>query len=162
MAGFTASWAHGNAAVMETPRGGDDGGVFDFNHFGWGTQIVMRPGFSRWFHIALPSPVMLDGKRMKLIRVFLQLRIERLGTVQQVHLWDGQNRVAVETDFKQNPTAQMPGHRTFELLQPREWFFGAGLSFRLSGTGFANGNFVDNRDAPIFVIGSAGADFEVS
>ena len=72
MAGVTASWAHGNAVVMEQPPQEDGGVLVDFNHFGWGTQITMRPGFPRWFHIPIPTPVLLDGKRMKLIRVWLQ------------------------------------------------------------------------------------------
>ena len=161
MAGFTASWIHGNAVVAEAPPG-DDGGLFFFNHYGWGTQIVIRPGFSRWFHIALPTPVILDGKRLKLIRVFLQLRIERLGYVDRIHLWDGEKRVAIESDFKTTPDAVIPGHRTFELYKPWVCQFGLGLSFHLVATSYANGNFVDNSNAPLFVIGSAGTDYEVS
>jgi hypothetical protein len=165
MAGFTASWVHGNAVVMElTP---DDGGVFEFNHFGWGTQITMRPGFSRWFHISIPTPVILDGKRMKLLRVFLQFSQIRgqagSGSIVDAHLWDGQNRIAKESnsDFKQTGFASLAGHRTFELPRSREWLFGVGLSFLLSGAGNVGGQFVDNANAPVMVIGSAGADFEV-
>jgi hypothetical protein len=165
MAGFTASWAHGNAVVMEEPPQ-DDGGLFGFNHFGWGTQIVIRPGFARWFHIPIPTPVLLDGHRMKLIRVFLQYQqiagYARSGTIQDAHLWDGQNRIAKKSanDFKQQG-ASLQGHVTYELLQPREWFFGVGLSFRLGATGFMDGHFIDNAAAPVVVIGSAGADFQV-
>ncbi len=166
MAGFTASWVHGNAVVAEEPPA-DDGGLFGFNHFGWGTQIVMRPGFARWFHIFIPTPVILDDKRMKLIRVFLQWQQIRgyrhSGYIEDAHLWDGQTRIAKESnkDFKQSGFAVIPGHSTYELRQSREWHFGVGLSFRLGGAGNVGGHFVDNSDAPVIVIGSAGADFEV-
>lgn len=167
MAGLTASWVHGNAVVMEHPPQ-EDGGVFDFNHFGWGSQIVMRPGFSRWFHISIPTPVLLDGTRMKLIRVFLQFSqirgFARSGSIQDAHLWDGQDRIAKlsDNDFKQTGFASLgPAFRTYELPRSREWFFGVGLSFLLSGAGNVGGVFVDNSDAPVMVIASAGADFEV-
>ena len=62
-------------------------------------------------------------------------------------------------DFKESPSAQIAGHRTFELIEPRAWGFGVGLSFRLSAAGFMRGQFIDNKDAPVMVIGSAGADF---
>ena len=64
--------------------------------------------------------------------------------------------------LSQLPLASMEGHRVFELLQPREWLFGVGLSFQLSGLPMVlNNQFVDNKDAPVMVIGSAGADFDV-
>lgn len=85
MVGFTASWVHGNSVVMDAPPR-EDGGVFAFNHFGWGAQITMRPGFSRWFHIAIPAPVMLDGQRMNLIRTFLQFRLRQLWNDQRCDL----------------------------------------------------------------------------
>lgn len=166
MAGFTASWVHGNAVVAEQPSI-EDGGLFGFNHFGWGAQIVMRPGFSRWFHIFMPTPVILDGKRMKLIRVFLQWQQirghARSALIEDAHLWDGQNRIAKKSnnDFKQNGHATIPGHSTYELHRSREWQFGVGLSFRLGAHGNVGGVFVSNEDAPVIVIGSAGADFEV-
>lgn len=164
MAGFTASWAHGHAVVMEPAV---DDGVSRFSHFGWGAQIVMRPGFSRWFHIAIPTPVFLDGKRMKLIRVFLQWQQigghPRSGRIEDAHLWDGKNRIAKKSnnDFKQSGFATLPDHQTYELPRPREWLFGVGLSFKLKGGENVGGHFVDDNEAPIMVIGSAGADFEV-
>ena len=166
MAGFTASWVHGHAVVMEQPPQ-EDGGVFGFNHFGWGTQIVMRPGFARWFHIPIPTPVILDGKRMKLIRFFLQYQqiqgYARSGYIADVHLWDGRTRKALASanDFKSNPDARIDGHVTYEPHRPIEWWFGLGVSFRLGAHGNVGGHFVDNEDAPVLVIGSAGADFEV-
>lgn len=165
MAGVTASWVHGNAVVAEQPVG--DGSILGFDHFGWGTQIVMRPGSARWFHISIPTPVLLDGKRMKLIRVFLQWQQIRgyphSAEIEDVHLWDGQNLIArmSNKDFKRSNYLTIPGHNTYELFRSREWWFGVGLSFKLGGRGNVSGHFVDMRDAPVVVIGSAGADFEV-
>lgn len=165
MVGFTASWVHGNAVVAESPPA-EDGGLLNFNHYGWGTQITMRPGFARWFHIAIPSPVILDGARMKLIRVFLGFRqiagFRNAGTIQDVHLWDAGQRIAMlsNRDFVNAPAARIDGYRTYELREPRPWGFGVGVSFRLSALPYLEGHFIENRDAPVIVIGSAGADFE--
>jgi len=166
MAVITASWAHGNAVVVEAP---DDIGVdiFSFVHYGWGTQICVRPGNSRWFHIPIPTPVLLGGKRVKLIRVFLQWEQKsgyaHCGHIEDAHLWDGQTRVATKSanDFKQDSYAMLPGHDTYELLAPKECYFGLGLSFKLGAHGSVKSHFVDDREAPVMVIGSAGADFEL-
>lgn len=166
MAGFTASWVHGTAVVMESP--GDLGSyVFEFVHFGWGTQIKVRPGHSGWYHIAIPTPVILDNRRMKLHRVFLQWRqisgYPNCGYIEDAHLWDGQTRVARRSanDFKTSGFATIPGHYTFELREPREWHFGLGLSFKLGAHGNVSGHFVDDREAPTMIVGSAGADFDI-
>jgi len=165
MAGFTASWVHGNAVVAEQPAE-DDGNVFEFNHFGWGTQIVLRPGSARWFHIPIPTPVFLDGKRMKLIRVFLQWEQIRgfahSAHIEDAHLWDGRNRIAKASDigFKTSGFATLPGHNTYELRQSKEWAFGVGLSFKLAALGNVGGHFLEGSEAPVVVIGAAGADFE--
>jgi hypothetical protein len=175
MAGFTASWVHGNAVVMEQAPGGIGGSVLSFDHFGWGTQITMRPNSTSWFHIAIPTPVILDAKRMKLLRVFLQVRqiggfprsgkFPRAGGgTEDLHLYDAQNLVAklsAKVDFNPTPDVMIEGNETFELRAPREWVFGVGLSFQLSAEGNVGGHFVDDNEAPVLVVGSAGADFGV-
>ena len=164
MVGFTASWVHGNAVVAESPPA-EDGGLFNFNHFGWGTQITMRPGFSRWFHVAISAPVFLDNARMKLIRIFLGFQqiaeYRNSGLIEDVHLWDGRRRIAMlsNRDFVNAPAARIDGYRTYELRQPRPWEFGVGVSFTLAAYPYLDGHFIDNSDAPVIVIGSAGADF---
>jgi hypothetical protein len=165
MAGFNASWVHGSALVMETPPV-DDGAVSAINHFGWGTQITMRPGDSRWFHIAIPTPVILNGVRMKLLRVFLQWQQIRgfpnSSSISDAHLWDGQTRIAKLSshDFKENNFAVLAGHSTYELFTPKVWQFGLGLSVRLHAEGNVGGHFLEGSESPVVVIGSAGADFE--
>jgi len=164
MAGFTASWVHGNAVVQELTQI-EDGAVLSFVHYGWGTQIRMRPGFSRWFHIPLPTPVMLDGYRMKLIRAFIHIR--HIGAVQfeirDVHLYDGPHRVAAQSagDFTAPPSVSIPDCQVYELFEPRVCAFGAGLSFNLAGIVSFDGLVVDERSNPWIVVSSAGADFQI-
>jgi hypothetical protein len=140
----------------------EDGGLFSFNHFGWGTQMTIRPGFARRFHISIPTPVLLDGNRMRLIRVFLQWQqirgYPRSASIEDAHLWDGQNRIAKKSnnDFKQSNYLPIPGHYTYELIQPRPWQFGVGLSFTLGASGNVGGHFVDNKDVRVVVVGSLG------
>ena len=72
-----------------------------------------------------------------------------------------QHRIRSNHDFKESGFATIPGHDTFELIESRGWQFGVGLSFLLSGIGDVGGHFVSNDEAPVIVIGSAGADFDI-
>lgn len=157
MAGFTASWVHGNAVVAQSSD------LFSFEKYGWGTQIVMRPGQSCWFHIPVPTPEILDGARMQLIRAFIQLRFEGPGGIlDELHLWDGDRRVATDTDLKAaiDADVKLPGCRTFEFYQPWVCQFGVGLSFKLAAMTKESAVYTRRDQKPTFVIGSAGAHFE--
>lgn len=62
---FHASWVHGNALTVENPEN-----LNRVGHFGWGADMQVKPGKSSWFHIALPTPVILSDARSNLNRVF--------------------------------------------------------------------------------------------
>lgn len=155
---YTAGWVHGNAVVAQSPESITTPN--SFGHYGVGTQIVIKQGVSFWFHIPLPTPAIVDGVPMRLIRAFIQLGIEGPGRLDHLHLWDGDHRRAIETDFKDPPDVKIPGCRTFEFYAPLPIQFGVGLSFML--TAFRADKGIDTSRGPkaTFVIGSAGAHFE--
>ena len=63
---FNASWVHGNALTVESPE------VLDrVGHAGWGADMRIKPGKASWFHIALPTPVVVGDSQTKLERVFI-------------------------------------------------------------------------------------------
>ena len=80
---FQASWIHGNALTVENPEN-----LNRVGHFGWGADMDVKHGKSSWFHIALPTPVIVAGARSKLIRVFLMFKSE-VGSIRNVHVYDG-------------------------------------------------------------------------
>ena len=81
--GFHASWVHGNALTVENPEN-----LNRVGHFGWGADMQVKPGKSSWFHIALPTPVILSDARSNLNRVFLMFETEQ-GSIRNVHVFDG-------------------------------------------------------------------------
>ncbi|MEI2358899.1 DUF6623 family protein [Mesobacillus zeae] len=81
-------WTHGNAVIPETPE------LLDrFTRFGFGTQVNLKRGTNQWFHVPMPTPVLLGGVQPKLRRVFILGNSDVSSCIRRVHLFDGQNRV---------------------------------------------------------------------
>ena len=51
-----------------------------------------NPEEASWFHIPLPTPVIVDDKRIFLGQLFLLCWTDG-GVIQEVHIWDGPTRV---------------------------------------------------------------------
>jgi hypothetical protein len=136
--GQYSSWVHGHAMVAEDntldPK--------PVSHIGFGSVIAIRPGFSRWLHIAVPTPVIDNDRRLSVVRVFLLWKIENRGRFDFVHVWDGHNRIATRYTNQNQGADDIIGVRgdhtnidplsTFELERPIPVFTGIGISFFVS------------------------------
>lgn len=60
---------------------------------GWGSTFRGAANQTNWFHFAIPSPVITDGKRVTLDRVFVLYNASPGARVEAAHIWDGPNRV---------------------------------------------------------------------
>jgi len=85
---LTAMWTHGNAVIPETPELLDK-----ITHLGFGTQVQLRRDTDQWFHVPMPSPVILGGVRPKLQRVIILGRSSISDYIRRVHIFDGSTRV---------------------------------------------------------------------
>ncbi|WP_348623022.1 DUF6623 family protein [Paenibacillus peoriae] len=85
---ITAMWTHGNSVVPETPEG-----LTQFTRFGFGTQIQTKTGTNHWFHVPIPTPVLIGGYQPKLKRVFILGNSSVSSCIRMVHLYDGVNKV---------------------------------------------------------------------
>jgi hypothetical protein len=81
-----ASWVHGNAVTVEAP-----GNLDRVGHYGWGGDMAIKPGKDSWFHIPVPTPVIVSDTRTKLNRVFLLFDAVS-GSIRNVHVYDGSSR----------------------------------------------------------------------
>jgi hypothetical protein len=110
-----AAWTHGINAQVERPNllighknsiaTIDDGDAWlGILRQGDGTKFYGEKNTDNWFHIALNAPVILDGERLKLSKVFVLFACgiasqhedpERwYGTkINSIHAWDGPNRI---------------------------------------------------------------------
>ncbi|HEY4386205.1 MAG TPA: DUF6623 family protein [Ktedonobacteraceae bacterium] len=145
----SAMWIQGNALTVENPAT-----TVNIVHIGWGTVVYGIPGRSSWFHIPIPSPVIINNQRPYVTKVFLMFDIgPGMGYISNVHLYDG------GYNFKQFNGLYLVGdHRTyldasntFVLDVPRTIYLALGISFNLNFTG----------SSPWFTISSAGGDFHL-
>jgi hypothetical protein len=108
---FTPSKAGVFAAFRSFPRGFDgdvvafsSSGALAVSRLGWGAQFVAfdygsqdRPKTGRvWCHYAVPTPVLAEDRRARLIRVLVDQHAQaaqKLAIV-ALHVWDGGNPVA--------------------------------------------------------------------
>jgi hypothetical protein len=129
----SSMWMQGNALTVENPAS-----VAKIDHVGWGTTVYGISGQSSWFHIPVPSPVVLNNRRPSLSEVFLMFDIgPNMGFISNVHLYDG------GYPFKQFDGLQRIGnHRTapdsyntFALGAPHPIYQALGISFKVHFTG---------------------------
>jgi hypothetical protein len=149
--GFYASWVHGNAIAVENPEN-----LSRLGHFGWGGDMQVQPGKSSWFHVALPTPVIVNGARSSLVRVFLMFESEQ-GSIRNVHVYDGSSKVQEFNNLMlsgEHRTA-LDGANTFNLAAPHSVAFGIGISFLfIADIGF------DSAIPPSrLILASAGGDY---
>jgi len=98
-----ASWIHGNTGRVERQ---------EFTHkitpFGFGLE-VQSTGPMNWVHYGIPTPVIVNEKRLKILRVMLVFDTPNTySRVQNVHVWDGSVRLANIDGLS------LSGHHPFE------------------------------------------------
>jgi hypothetical protein len=81
-----ARWVDGTAAALEAPTN------VTMNKFGWGAVFNVPKGNGAWVHLALPTPVIEDGVRTKLLKTLVQYNGN--ATIDRVDVWDGPVRIA--------------------------------------------------------------------
>jgi hypothetical protein len=67
----------------------------DVHGFRWGREGIFRgaAGTHNWFHVAIPTPVISDGTRVALLRVFVLFATDSGVSIDAIHVWDGPNRI---------------------------------------------------------------------
>ncbi|MEV0612096.1 DUF6623 family protein [Nonomuraea sp. NPDC050404] len=140
---LTAMWTHGNAVIPETPHL-----LHECTRFGFGTQTKLHRGTKQWFHVAMPTPVILQGVRPRLKRVFILGRSDVSSCITRVHIFDNNNRVEDRGVLICGDKLQIKPDNTIELNHPI--FLGLGISMFIDSSTF---------EASFFFAGF-GADWE--
>lgn len=85
-----ASWIHGTSMEVEYPER-----LSLFRRAGFYTYLIGKPDTTNWFHFAIPSSVIMDARRLKIVCAILRFRtFSTNAIVRDVHIWDGFNRIA--------------------------------------------------------------------
>ncbi len=85
-----ASWTHGTSVQVELPDS-----LESVRRMGFFTRIVGKPGTTNWLHFAIPTPVIVDDRRLTYGPCMLRFVTGgAAAVVRDVHLYDGEVRVA--------------------------------------------------------------------
>jgi len=149
MALKAASWVHGTIVEAEFP-------VLSMIRKGWGTMFTGRPATRNWFHIPIPTPVILDDIRPPLIKVFVFYRA-RSARITNLHIYDGFRKVksfdalALSGDH----SSVLDSFNNWAITPPLAISFGLGISV---GVEFLEPT---TTSAPVdMLFTTAGADFQ--
>jgi hypothetical protein len=145
-----ASWVHGNAVSVESPEK-----CRRVGHFGWGGDFSLIPGKGSWFHVPLPTPVIVGDVRTTVRRFFVLFLAEGC-EVRNVHVFDGSAKVHEFNDLGHTGEHRggLDGANTFDIPQAHTVAFGMGL------TVFVQASIGFDTDIPTrFIVATAGADF---
>ena len=157
MALKAAMWVHGNAFHIEGP-------VEEVTTRGNGALIRGKNDLITRFHFPIPTPVILDATRLRLVRVFvfydtlpLSATSEALGPkLISLQVFDGPKLVrSFENLVLAGPHDKaIDGANTWSIAPPLEVFFGLSLSVAM----FFPGVVSEEKRTILFT--TAGADFE--
>lgn len=145
-----ASWIHGNDVTVENPEN-----LLKIGHFGWGKDVSITPGKASWFHIAIPTPVIVADTRTKIQKLFLLFETESC-EIRNVHIWDGPNRIQTfdGVHLKGKHRTGIDATNTFNLSAPHTVLWGMSISFFVQA---AIG--IDSPITTRLIVSTAGGDF---
>lgn len=150
-----ASWVHGNALTVESPEN-----LARVGHFGWGADMAIRPGKGSWFHIPLPTPVIVGDVRVQLLRVFLMFKTDPgAGEIRNVHVSEGSSKPQEFNDLhlEGEHRSGLDDVNTFNLTTPHSVLWGIGVTFFFQAAIGFDSQIPDAR----VIVSSAGVDFAV-
>lgn len=139
-----AMWIHGHSLRIEYP----DRMEGDTRRGGAYYKLIGSRNSHNWFHVAVPTALIVEGRRLRLDSVMLRFRTDK-ATLTDVHVYDGENRIAVHGGLNLEPEDWL--FRPFEIPGPKPAiFWGVGISFRCQ-FGTTSPRRID--------VSAAGADF---
>lgn len=164
-----AMWIHGNVAVPERTVE-NPGPLVDVPGVPWSRVVGFPQGpgktfrgsdnANNWFHLPIPTPVIHEGSRARIKKVFLLFRSDPGVAVTAIHVWDGAQRRLFASSMPAGVSGRHDGTGGGADLQENitawtiggtpEVLWGIGLSVLVAFTDPGNITFC-----------SAGADFDV-
>ncbi len=139
-----AMWIHGDSVRIEYP----DRMEGDTRRGGAYYKMMGSRLSKNWFHAAIPTALIVEGRRLRLDSVMLRFRT-RGAAVTKVHVYDGENQIASHEGLSLSSRDWL--FERFAVPDPKpEIFWGVGISFE--------GEYDRSRERRID-ISAAGADF---
>jgi hypothetical protein len=137
-----AMWIHGHSIRVEVLDRMDD-----TIRKGSYVRLEGKANTRNWFHLAIPTAVIVEGNRLRIDSVMLRFRTSG-ATVTAVHVYDGANKIASHDGLNLHPGGW--AFERFEVPGQPDIRWGLGISFK--------GEFGSQSTRRIDV-SSAGGDF---
>lgn len=130
MALAEAMWTHGHSMQIEFPDN-----IAKVWKAGFYIEVEGKPGTQNWFHFAIPTTVIVNGKRLHVGSVMLLFEtLSADAIVRDVHIFDGAARIASHNGVNLTGDA---GFQRFEAPGNPEVKWGVGISV---GVTFGSGS----------------------
>ncbi len=144
-----AMWVHGHSMQIEYPERLDL-----LKRMGYYIQVKGKPFTTNWFHFAIPTPVIVSGKRLCVGSVMIRFRVGPGASLNSVHIYDGETKIAAHDGLDLSPQGGFASPR-FDVPTHPPIRWGLGISL---GVGFG-----DSANLPanklLVEVSSAGCDF---
>lgn len=84
-----AMWTHGYSLQVEIPQNGT------VERRGFSAKyIASTAGGTNWLHFAIPTPVLVNDKRLRAGSAMVRFRCGTGGSVKAIHVYDAENKIA--------------------------------------------------------------------
>jgi hypothetical protein len=146
-----AMWTHGNGGLVEYPDR-----MTSIRRIGPALRLTGKPFTTNWIHFQIPTPVIVDQRRLRTDSVLLRFRSGPGASVSAIHVWDGERRLVAQDGLNLSKR-QIGGVRILVPYWPRV-LWGLGLSVGVT--------FGDDAGLPADGLGmdifAAGGDFALT
>lgn len=118
-----AFWVHGSNVQMER-----EGYFISKRRTGYGAHLKTHG--KEWFHFAIPTPVIVDGKRSSLKKVFVFFKTEGTAKIIAIHIYDGVKKIkAFDNISRSGDHSKGVDQQNSWIIAPaRKMKFGLGIS----------------------------------
>ncbi len=149
MAKLQASWVHGSSVQMER-----EGYFISKRRTGYGAHFNTHG--KEWFHFAIPTPVILDGQRASLKKIFVFYKTEGAAKITAVHVYDGGGK-----PFKKFDNLSHSGDHSTGVDKDNSWVITPvhSMGFGLGISVLVNFGAATTSGVPGILFVTAGADF---
>lgn len=117
-----AMWIHGHSIRVEYPDR-----MANISRKGYYVRLEGQANSSNWFHLAIPTAVIVENNRLRIDSVMLRFRTSG-ASVTAVHLYDGETKIASHDGLNLNPDDWIA--ERFAVADKPAIRWGLGISFR--------------------------------
>lgn len=126
MGKLQAYWVHGTSVQIER-----EGYYISKQCAGFGA--IFRTHGAEWFHFPIPTPVIVDGARSSLKKVFVFFKTEGTAKINAIHVYDGGKEIANFDNLSKagDHSTSIDQDNTWIIASSPEILYGVGISINV-------------------------------